>query len=178
MMSGLLLDGSDHSMLPERGYTSDCISTHAQAISIVKFEVDRYKQQGKPPPVESVRIHLWPCDSTSHPSQVGLHHFHDPRFPHTLFPSVDRVITDVFIRYVRGKRAKGHPPSRIALKLSDLVSSIKGRNLVSTYTLFPGQGRTCHSPTWLLPPSTRVGSTGKILRRWTKPCTGPSRART
>lgn len=52
MSSYALLDGSSSAMLPERGYTEDCITTQAQAVSIIKFEVDRYKQQGQGPPVE------------------------------------------------------------------------------------------------------------------------------
>jgi hypothetical protein len=54
MTPGLLLDGSDPMMLPERGYTIDCISTQARAISIIKFEIERAKARGAPPPVESV----------------------------------------------------------------------------------------------------------------------------
>lgn len=67
MTPGLLLDGSDPMMLPERGYTIDCISTHARAISIIKFEIDRAKARGAPPPVESVSVALKPAFHMSLP---------------------------------------------------------------------------------------------------------------
>jgi len=42
-----------------------------------------------------------------------------------------RVFTDIFIRYVRCKRSKGKPPGQIGLKLADLASTMKSRNIVS-----------------------------------------------
>lgn len=42
-----------------------------------------------------------------------------------------RVFTDIFIRYVRCKRSKGKPPGQIGLKLADLASTMKNRNIVS-----------------------------------------------
>lgn len=104
---------------------------------------------------------------------VRLIRLHSGSTTSTSWNDDNRVITDILIRYIRGKRSRNHPEGYLAKKLSDLVYSIKRRNLVS-------RSHLATLPSHLYRPADQIlwcpyqitsccNSTGKTPLRWMSP---------